>query len=655
MIRPFYASKLARVKLRSKRGMLFTAIIISSVLFSVLFAAIIVFTAAEKSTVAFVKEANNNEYLVKVRPVTPGGVVIGLNPVDLTAEDIKSIRTYEAEYYDALEKKYNDLRISYVDPSPNDSLLTPNALADPSVPSSLRYRLNFSSPLMREFERTRFISYASTAKNKLDNLKDIVSKYEGSGFYRIGNVPLPSIPNQLLILNGKEALDSRDVKTGDATLYGYTTNAIHNSMYELQDQRLVSRYITHKDANKLAGIPVIVSAQEAAKLFGKDKGIEAEPEDARAKQAWMHNIQEKLTGYTYQTCYRNETEQGLLAKIQQDYADIEAHKNDKDYVKPSLTYAYPSEPCGDISIASDTRTEVDKDRDAQQIENQKKLGNYEPSNQHIITYQIVGFMMAEPYSNATQDVSSYLRNLLSYQTDLMGAIIPLQMYQSSDVSKKISEVLPAEKNSEYLAAVNNLSPRVIAFPTVNQARNFMNNEACPPSDTECKKLFTAEPYGSNYLILDEVGKMFRKFMLYALPVVMALAAITVWFMMSRVMTDNRKETAVYRAMGAKRIDIAAIYLLYTLIIAVCIATTSLLIGGIVALILDNTYGKELGAVATNAFGVIDSEAQDLSLFDVTSPILLYVYLAIIVLCFAAVLQPLLRNILRSPIRDMRAE
>lgn len=49
MIRPSYALKLARTKLRSKRGMLAASVVVAGLPFAVLIATIIVFSGAEKS------------------------------------------------------------------------------------------------------------------------------------------------------------------------------------------------------------------------------------------------------------------------------------------------------------------------------------------------------------------------------------------------------------------------------------------------------------------------------------------------------------------------------------------------------------------------------------------------------------------------------
>lgn len=655
MIRARYAVMLARTKLRSRRGALLATIAISSTLFAVLISGVIIFTAAEKSTVALVKAVNNNQYLVEVQPVIPGGAVAGYDPSHLTAENIKTAREYELNHYKTLKEKCTRLRLTCVEPDPNDSLLKPDVFADPNTPTDLRYQLNTSSSLLAEFEKSQLIKYSKTAKNSLGNLKEKASLYGGSGYYALGKYPLPSIPNQLLITNGKENFSDASLKSGDMSSYGYAINAVNNSMYEVRDLSLVNRYITYKDTSNLKGIPVIITTKEAATLFGKHKGIGDEPKHDQDRRVWLEKIRQELSGYTYQTCYRNQTEQTMLAKIQRDYADIKLHKDDKNYSKPSLIYEHPSTACGEITVKHDTRTQTEKDTENKKINTQKKLGEFKEPSHKVLTYQIVGFIDLRPYDEFHKSASSYLKNLLSYQTDLTSAIIPLQLFDKLPNELKPNIESPRSGNPEYLSALESLSPRVVAFSSVTKARDFMDNETCPSSETKCKKLYTAAPHGSNYLILDEVGKLFNKLMTYATPTVIAFSIFIIWLMISRLMSDSRKETAVYRAMGARRLDVAAIYLVYALIVGFIISIVSFIIAIFVSFTIDLSNKNHLTSIAHTSFGLGSSSDTLFTLFDLSSPLLGLIFITIPAVCILASIQPLLRNVLRPPIEDLRTE
>ena len=157
---------------------------------------------------------------------------------------------------------------------------------------------------------------------------------------------------------------------------------------------------------------------------------------------------------------------------------------------------------------------------------------------------------------------------------------------------------------------------------------------------------------SNYLILDEIGKLFNQIASVALPTVLGLAIIIIWFTVSRIIAENRKETAIYRAMGAKRRDIACIYIIYVVIVALRIAIASLILGIATAFAIANTYGKNLTDTAATAFGTVGSAPQ-FSVFSLESPIIIAVVSSIFIVSLISSIQPLLRNMRRNPVQDIR--
>lgn len=655
MIRPSYALKLARTKLRSKRGVMITSVIVASLLFAALIAMVIVFTGAQKSAEAFIKKAGNDRYLVKVAPNVPYEQVDFLGTPSL--EDIRAIKAFEKQYYQELRDKYKSLGLTY-DESLEVPALEPAAYLPETLPEEQRVQFNRTSPVIEAMRRQKFEAYAKTATNKLSDLKSIGDKYGASGFYLIGkSSSLAPIPNLRLIQeDGKENFGDSEQKSGDMSTYGYYTNAIHNGQYNFTDQKLLSRYLLTTDTPDLKGIPVVVSAQEAASLFGKKVGIGEEPQNARDKRSWLSNIQTKLNGQTYQACYRNSAEQTLLEKIQRDYADMKNNENTRGYKKPNLIYEYPAETCGDIIVKEDTRTSLEKRADANAEEVQKKLGTYIAPSHRLLTFQIVGIKYAQPLTDYTKSVDEYVKSLLVSQDDSYTLDIPLQMYNSLPDTLKFTDI-QQEYNAritQYAATNDDFAVRVLEFSSVDNARAFLNNETCPSSENSCNKKFKASPYGSNYLILDEIGKTFNRVAAIAFPAVLALAAVIIWFTISRIMTENRKETAVYRAMGAKRRDVTSIYITYILLVALQIALTSLVLGVATAFAVDYFYGATLTDTAATAFGILD-DAPRFSLFSLESPLLLVIVGSIFIISIIASTQPLIRNVMRPPIRDIRDE
>ena len=650
MIRLGYALTLARTKLNSKKATLLTSIIVASILFAVLIAGVIMFTGAQKSAVSFLEKANNNSYLVDVTPVLPEDIYIGGQIESL--EELNELKQREKEYYDEVRANYKAQGIAY-DASQEVSVLKPSPYFEENTPEALRFISNFQSPVVEYAQTKRMEAYVAKAKNTRASLKEVAAKYGGSGFYSNFYVGA-TVPQVTLIHENKEDFTAK-MKSDPPTSHGYFINAIHNNAYGIYDDELLGRYLLPQ-GKPLEGVPVIVSAQEAAKLFGKEKGIGEEPKEAQPKATWLKEVQGKLNGYVYQSCERNSADRALLDKINNDYVEMKTNEGKKDYIKPSLLYNLPTEPCGAVSVKSDTRSVAEKKFEQDTIDKQKKLGTYVAPARTLHSFQIVGIVNSEDYLQA-QDVQSFLKTLLSVNNLTSNAFIPRAQYESLPKSLKIDGLIGKDQqelmnNPEKLD--QSLQQQVVSFKTIGEARAFMDNETCTGDNWDCKRLFKANPHGSNYVLLEDIGAMFQKVMSYALPIVLGFAAIIIWFTMGRVMAENRKETAVYRAMGARRKDILAVYLTYGGIIALYIALLSVAIGVVAAFIIDLTYGAYITSIATASFGTI-TEGTRFSLFSIESPYLLMIIGAIFVVSYIAMIQPLIRNIMRSPIKDMRSE
>ena len=105
-------------------------------------------------------------------------------------------------------------------------------------------------------------------------------------------------------------------------------------------------------------------------------------------------------------------------------------------------------------------------------------------------------------------------------------------------------------------------------------------------------------------------------------------------------------------MGAKRRDITCIYIIYVLIVALRIVIASLILGIATAFAIANTYGKNLTDTAATAFGTVGSAPQ-FSVFSLESPIIIAVVSSIFIVSLIASIQPLLRNVRRNPVQDIR--
>ena len=657
MIRPRYALQLARTKLRSKRGVLAASVIVSSILFAALIAAVIVFTGVQKSAVRFVEAANNNQYLVSITSHIPqtvdGFYQEGSGAIPL--ETVRAIKAFEKQYYEAERSKYAAAKVEY-DKTTEVKALKPSSFADPKLPEEQRVMIEWSSPVIAALLQQKFEDYAKTAKNKTDDMLKIGAQYNAKNYYAQSYSMLDGLPALRLIQDGKE--DFAAEQKNDPMGRTADENTIHNGAYGFVDDTLLERHLLKTDPAGLKGIPVVPTAQEVATLFGKQLGIPAEPAQETDKLAWLQLVQEKSKGLTYQTCYRNTAEVSMLEKIQSDYVEMKAAEGTTGYQKPSLLYKAPQTGCGDITIASDTRTAAEKSAVIKFENDQKKLGTYVEPKHQILSFEVVGVVYSQGLTFQTTNANEYIKGLLSSNGYMSStnttASIPKQMYETLPDSMKFDALLDTQPNRFVVRSNKDFEQRVVAFATIDDARRFVNEVGCRSSDSNCKELFYTDTYGSNYLLLDEIGKTFLKVMTIALPILLALASAIIWFTISRIMAENRRETAVYRAMGAKRGDIVAIYGMYTLLVAFRIAVLSLVIGIAAAFVVDAVYSPGISATAASMFGIVKNAPQ-FSMFDLGSPLLLAIVGSIFVVSLIASIQPLIRNVLRHPVQDMRSE
>lgn len=633
--------------MKIKRGMLAASIVVASIMFAVLFAAVAVFTGAEKSAWRFVEESGNNRYLVMVRPYIPyEKISVKLNP---TLTEMEAIRKFEKQYYELLRNKYASLGLKY-DEKTEVSALEPMSYFEESTPVEERFQVNWNSPVIEAYEKKKTQDFFNEATNKFGDLKKLGAKYEATGYYRVDQpTGLLMIPNLRLIQNGKEDFNDKEVRGWIGTASG-DVNAIHNGQYLFSDDQVLEKFIVNSDVKELTGIPVVVSAQEAASLFGPEMGIGEEPKTIEELKNWLKDVKEKMIGKTYQVCYRNAVEQSLLMKIQRDFMEAERNKDNNEYRAPNLLYGYPTEACGDIVLKADKRTDLERKQDAESVEIQKKLGVYDAPMHKKLTFQIVGIRNVQP-PEVQKNINDYVKNLLSPQNNYTGAEIPRQLYNKIPEELKFDEITKMDDDTKRMS--DEFASRILALNSIDDAKGLLA-ETCDQNQDKCDRGFVAMPYGSNYLLVDEIGKMFGKIAGIAFPVATVLAIIIIWFTISRMMLESRKEIAVYRAMGAKRRDIVVVYLIYAIFVAFYIFVLAFVLGMITALIINHFYGVALTDLAITTFSVMN-EVPRVNLFDLSSPLILVIGGLIFVLGILASLQPIIHNIKRSPIDDLRNE
>ena len=123
---------------------------------------------------------------------------------------------------------------------------------------------------------------------------------------------------------------------------------------------------------------------------------------------------------------------------------------------------------------------------------------------------------------------------------------------------------------------------------------------------------------------------------------------------SRTVADSRKESAIFRALGATRLDIAQIYIMYTLLLAGLITLFAITAGLIGAGVIDALYSADFSTAARYIIMPRDLNTT-FQLFTFDPLIIALAAVSIVAAALIGSILPLARNTRRNPMKDIRDE
>lgn len=614
------AAVLAITKLRTRRIRLFITVIISSLLLSVLVFGLIVTGGVFKSIEDFRQQGLNNRYLVAVS-VSESGDGIDENQSVLT----RAAQLHEEQII-LRKAEAKKLGLEY-DPKAEDGVFMP-----PIYEDGPEY-LNYGNPSVIKAIEEYFASvpYDQSILNQLKN------RYSATAVYPL-NVYFGGGYSVREMKNGVEKFG--DYGSPDPSNAAKWPISIHGLSEQLTKPFLFDAATLAK--NKPAGesIPIIVPYSYAETLAGFKKLPNNALSSERLER--IQRVRERAPKLYPLGCYRNFASETLVQQALDDVKQAAKNKNNKEYVPPLLTHALPDESsCGAV-IVNDKRTKTEKEAEQKQKQLASiGLDNEEP-RQYKVPFQIVGIAPDAPNPTEGLSLSSLLSTVAGSNLD-NNWIIPEQ-FQTQTGS------LTAGQKLAEMAEVN-----IFEFASSGAAQKFMDTMKCPLSSCDIpKRTFIVRQMGSNSIIVNGLRSTAAQGLLLVGLVVVALAALIMMGNLGRMITDSRRETAVFRAIGAKRIDITTIYLIYITLIALLIALVSYVIGVGAAIYINVAYGKEATAQALLNFGTADMTITFQLIDIVPLDTLIILGLSILAAIIGSII-PLLRNVRRNPIHDMRDE
>ncbi|MFH0830979.1 MAG: ABC transporter permease [Parcubacteria group bacterium] len=137
---------------------------------------------------------------------------------------------------------------------------------------------------------------------------------------------------------------------------------------------------------------------------------------------------------------------------------------------------------------------------------------------------------------------------------------------------------------------------IIEFTSAEERDRFVKDRTYNPLSEgfDASQIFTgAQPLDSRYEMLSELGGIVRKIGLGVGGFFVALAGLFIMLTLGKVVSDSRREIAVYRAVGAKRADIKLIVSAYAVLLLLLGFIFGLLVAVGVTFMASSLWGEQL--------------------------------------------------------------
>lgn len=399
-------------------------------------------------------------------------------------------------------------------------------------------------------------------------------------------------------------------------------------------------------------IPVIFPYATAEKLLGLAPLAKNASSQERLER--VRYVRTHVADATASFCYRNEVSRGLLAEAVAQQDDLKRSTSDKEYVKPALLYNAPSKTdCAAITVKSDTRSQVEKQADANEVLFEKEVGTWRGDPmQHKVTVRGVGISGDYDSTSSMLSAAALANNLLNSTLGYGTWAVPKDLFDKLPVSAKPSEIFAKEQDPNGLYAYPVVGESYLAeFGSKTEARALLERTGAFRGTIGD---VVAAPFGSGTLFIDEMRTWVERALFWTLVVVGIFAMIILWGVIGRTIADSRRESAVFRAIGATRLDIAAIYGLYALLLAFRVVVFALMLGIAIALPVDLLFSGGATIGAQLAYAATDTTMK-FHFINFASWYLAAILGVIILSGLIASVLPIILASRRNPIGDMRDE
>lgn len=623
---------LATTKLRVRRVRLVVTLIVAGVLFTVLIFGSLVIRGVAHSLTSFVGEGLLNSFITTIFDTKVGGFEI--------YQDKAFIARVEQ-----LEKARLDAQVAEAKRVglPFDPKAAPKATMEFDGQNGKQKGVDNTHPAARQ-ALPEFTPDTLQAK-----VEAAAQGYNPKAFhqsFRFSAGASPEIEFTPIVKGQEQLLTDRSAAYGLRDSLG----SFHNDLIAYDDALLKPFLLegTNLEVRADGAIPILAPIDAVEKLVGLESlSRKAKPEERVVR---LKEVRGRAKDLIFEACYRNKTAMDLRNAAKQQAEEIKLRSAEPGYVKPTVVYGAPSSPCQPMPISSDSRTAAEKALAEKQAAFDEKFGTPRPVTSRM-KFRIVGVM---PQLGSLYTAQGPEALVTSFFTSSLGEGWFISR-QAALASPAIGRILV----DPYFIA-NGAKSVFVEFNDRESQRKFIDEQGCDMRSQEsyenCGKngKFFATPFGNPLATLHDAADETDKFFKILLGVIAALSAIVMMGTIGKIIADSRKETSVFRAVGAKRSDIAQVYLLYTAILATMSYFVAIGIGLAAALWVEANYSPSLSVQAVLAFNSQDLD-KTFHLIGFSPRDLGLIYVFVLAVSLASALIPLAGNIRRNPVGDMRED
>lgn len=624
---------LARTKLKSHKVRTGITIGVAGILFGLIIALLTVINGVFASIDSYSKIGLNDRTIIGVSYYPQAQSFNEYEHSDDTEFVDQVEKAYKAESArkEAIAKKHNfEYDSSVSDPSPIGT--------DPITKQKIITNDGLSSPVVQKLANQR-----RAELDKKFSISEYLAPYKSVTMRGSLDTVQPTDGSLLYMKNGKEnqQVSSNRVQESMIASGGGANLAVLN-------ESITQSFITNKDFDVSKGeIPVILPVGDAQKLLQLtplDKDASAEQQRERLQYVRAH-IHEATASF----CYRNNASRALLGTAVAQQDELKRAVGNSSYVAPSLLYEAPdTNNCSAVTIKSDKRTAEEKRIDANRIAFEKEAGIYQGDPmQYKVTVRGVGVSGDSGTGSSASNMSMFINGLLNSSLGYNTWTIPSDLLAQLPTASVPKEVFDPEvdTNTSWMPP----EPYLAEFSNKEEARALLERTGAFNGSFGD---VSAYQFASSTLLIDEARSWVETGLFWVLLAVGGIAVIILWGIIGRTVADSRRESAVFRAIGATKLDIANIYGLYTLLLSLRVVVFALVLGLGLAFVTNMILGDAATLGAQLAYAAVDSNIQ----FNFFSPLTPYVGIVIAAIVVAGIVSsiiPISMGARRSPIADMR--